>query len=491
MYPYLFEETFGRVFFLRSYVLLLLTAAVVVYLLIRGPGLQLYRAKLGHGGPAFGRADIRAAAALAVVALLVGARALYVALYWEPFAARPERILRFWEGGLAFHGGLAGALVAVAVFARMRRVPLLQLLDMALPFVAVGYAIGRVGCFLNGCCGGLPTQLPWGMRYPGPWPLRLHPTQLYSSVAGILMFVFLLPLYRRSRKVGSSTAAFLLCASSYRFLLEFVRVHRPADGGLSPFQINSIAVALLGLLILLWSSSEGTRAVQYRPFHRGSRRSRERPGLLVAGLVAGLFLATSTQPLPAEQAPPSKPPVQLHWGVPEGRTMGNFSGLQRSPQAEGLTLDGDTLSVTWRPGNSYIVPIFASSEHTLEGIRYFGYGIPEHLEIEWLDPWRRVWYPIAEIPPEMIRFDMHRNRSDTGPVSDTVAIDFGPPAGAEFHPEMSRFIWFRLTPTQAGEFTVRIFGYLMEHKSSASTENHGRPESASNVIELECLVQAE
>ncbi len=259
VYPYLFEDVFGRLFFLRSYLWLLIAAAVVAYLLISGPGLRAHRAKTIHSVPTLDRSAVRGAALAAVLGLLLGARVLYVALYWEQFAPDPGRVLRIWEGGLVFHGGLGGALLGTLVFARLRAVPVLELLDMALPCAALGYAIGRIGCFLNGCCGGLPTRLPWGVGYPGPWPTRFHPTQLYSAAAGVLMFIALVPLYRRSRKVGSATAAFLLCAGGYRFLLEFVRVHRPPGGGLSPYQFTSLAVLLAAALILLWRLAQRDR----------------------------------------------------------------------------------------------------------------------------------------------------------------------------------------------------------------------------------------
>ncbi|TVR88727.1 MAG: prolipoprotein diacylglyceryl transferase [Spirochaetaceae bacterium] len=488
MYPYLFEDSFGQVFLLRSYVLMLVLASVVAYRLISGQGFRLYQNKTAESGPAFGRPDIRAAAALAVLGLLVGARALYIALYWEPFAVRPERIVRFWEGGLVFHGGLAGALAAVILYTRVRRIAVLQLLDMALPFVAVGYAIGRVGCFLNGCCGGIPSRLPWAVSFPGPWAIPRHPTQLYSSLIAMLMFPVLLSVYRRSRRIGTSTAAFLIGAGVYRFLLEFVRVHRPAGGGLSPFQITSGAVALIGVVILLWRSSEGTRAEQYTTASRRSRNNRRLVSLLILLIMPTIFGIGRPHPLFAE------PPVQLQWGVPDGRSMGSFTGLERRPQAEELQHEGSTLTVRWKAGESYIVPIFASSDHTLEGIRYFGYGIPEHMEIEWLDPWRRVWYPLSEIPAELIHLEIFRSESPAESPG-TRAIDFGPPAGAEFHPEMSRFIWFRITPQQAAEFRIRVFGYHMEEGLPDINglpdieESNGRRDARSNVIELKGHVQ--
>ena len=484
MYPYLFEGTFGRVFFLRSYLWLLVSAAVVAYLLISGPGLRAYRSKTLQPAPTLDRRVIRGAALVAVLGLLLGARVMYVALYREQFAADPGRVLRFWEGGLVFHGGLGGALLGVFVFTRVRGASTLELLDMALPFVAVGYAVGRVGCFLNDCRGGLPTHLPWGVAYPGPWPTRFHPTQLYSSAAGILMFLALMPLYRRSRRAGSTTAAFLLCAGGYRFLLEFVRVHRPAGGGLSPYQWTSLVLLLAAVLILLRHFSHGDNSRVY------ARLPAHAHGFFpILAMVATLLLPIVPADLSAQQSAP----VRLQWGVPDHQAMSGFAGLERSPQAEALSRNGDHLSVRWKTGRSYIVPIFASSEHTLQGIRYYGYGIPQHVELEWLDPWNCVWYPLAEIPGQLIHLEVFR--SDEHQV---LAIDFGPPTGAEFHPAMSRFIWFRVTPRQAGEFTIGIFGYPMQvgspgerldlHRSPSRRSDRADavadPDAASNELRL-------
>lgn len=229
----------------------------------------------------------------------------------------------------------------------------------------------------------------------------------------------------------------------------------------------------------------------------------------VHGVLRVLFTAaTLLLPIaPACLSAQQTPPVRLQWGVPEHQALSEFAGLERTPQAEELSRDGDHLSVRWKTGRSYVVPIFASSEHTLEGIRYFGSGIPEHVELEWLDPWNRVWYRLSEIPNQLIHLEVFRSAEGHAPIADdrTVAIDFGPPTGAEFHPEMSRFIWFRVTPTQAGEFTIAIFGYPMQlgspgqwlqlHRTplrctggADGTDTGTDPEAASNELRLHAEV---
>ncbi len=229
----------------------------------------------------------------------------------------------------------------------------------------------------------------------------------------------------------------------------------------------------------------------------------------VHGFLRVLFMAaTLLLPIaPACLGAQQDPPVRLQWGVPGHQALSEFAGLERNPQAETHSLDGDHLSVRWKTGRSYIVPIFASSEHTLEGIRYFGYGIPEQVELEWLDPWNRVWYPLSEIPDQLIHLEVFRSAEGQAPADDgpTLAIDFGPPTGAEFHAEMSRFIWFRVTPTQSGEFAIAIFGYPMQlgspgqrlqlHQSPSKgtggadgTDAVADPEAASNELRLHAEV---
>ncbi len=211
------------------------------------------------GALAFTRRELGLAGATAVLCSILGARAASIAFEWELYAANPARIPRIWEGGLVFHGGLAGALLGVSVFARVKRIVLRDLLDMALPYLCIGYAIGRVGCFLNGCCAGRRSRLPWAVFLAdvmGTAPR--HPTQLYASLAALAMFVVLRTVSAGTRHTGMTTAAFLLVFGAYRFLIEFLRLHRPVDGGLSPFQWSSMLLMALGVAVFAHARRSGT-----------------------------------------------------------------------------------------------------------------------------------------------------------------------------------------------------------------------------------------
>jgi len=166
-------------------------------------------------------------------------------------------------------------------------------------------------------------------------------------------------------------------------------------------------------------------------------------------------------------------PVTMTWGIPEEVTA--FENLQREPQ--GLELeqpDKDTLQVTWKVGESYILPISATSGRELAAVRYQGSGIPDYLDLEWLDPRQELWFPIEDVPEERVKAIIEKD-------NDYLNVDFGPPEGADFDEDMTRLIWFRITPAGTGQFEFAIFGYQFEE---------GEPEEAriSNVLTLEAEV---
>ncbi|RQD73917.1 MAG: hypothetical protein D5R97_08595 [Candidatus Syntrophonatronum acetioxidans] len=143
--------------------------------------------------------------------------------------------------------------------------------------------------------------------------------------------------------------------------------------------------------------------------------------------------------------------LEMRWGIPQ--EFEAFEELERSPQGEEVELvSEDTMEVTWKTGESYILPLSATSDGELEGVRYYGHGIPASLQLEWLDPWEGEWYPLEEIPSDLIRADI---REEAG----TLSVFFGPPSGADFEEGMIRGIWFRVTPTREKEFNFFIYGY--------------------------------
>jgi len=165
-----------------------------------------------------------------IVAAIVGSRFLYVIGQWNEYRDNILEIFMVQRGGLVFLGGLILAVLVVVWHARRKGIPILKLLDALTPGTAIGYAITRIGCFLNGCCFGLPTDLPCGVVFP-PGSLahsyfpnqHIHPTQLYASASMLLAFFAFLLLYRRKRFDGQVFYWGLILYSVYRFLIEFIR----------------------------------------------------------------------------------------------------------------------------------------------------------------------------------------------------------------------------------------------------------------------------
>ena len=159
---------------------------------------------------------------------VVGARGMFVLLEWAFYAQNPHTVINVWEGGLSFHGGVLGAIIAGLIYARIKRFPFLLLADLCAAPLALGYSVARIGCFLNGCCQGGPTTLPWGVCFPanaaqGIPLVPVQPTQIYASLASLGIFVLLVHLRDRYPRRGYLIAAYLVIYSFVRFLLEYTR----------------------------------------------------------------------------------------------------------------------------------------------------------------------------------------------------------------------------------------------------------------------------
>jgi len=190
---------------------------------------------------------------------VVGARLLYVLLHLPEYASDPMSILYVWQGGLAFHGGVAAAIIAGYVFARARRISFPLLVDLSAPALALGYAFARIGCFLNGCCYGTESHLPWAVTFPsgteaGEGGFPRHPTQLYACAASLVIFLILAWLQPRVKVRGNVLLSYLLLYSIYRFTVEFFRRGASANvfGPLSPLTEAQTASIVIGLGALIW-----------------------------------------------------------------------------------------------------------------------------------------------------------------------------------------------------------------------------------------------
>jgi len=156
----------------------------------------------------------------------LGARILYVIQNWDGYVREPWRVLAFWEGGLVFYGGLITSFAAVWLFARRRGDNVLRIFDFLLPHVALVHAFGRLGCFLNGCCYGKFSELPWAVQFPET-PHPVHPTQLYEAGFNFLLFLFLTRRYQGKHGSGEIMALYFMFYAAARFVIEFWRADNP------------------------------------------------------------------------------------------------------------------------------------------------------------------------------------------------------------------------------------------------------------------------
>ncbi|MBW6467992.1 MAG: prolipoprotein diacylglyceryl transferase [Coriobacteriia bacterium] len=189
--------------------------------------------------------------------LVIGARVGYMLFYALPeLVSDPLSLFRVAEGGMSFHGGLAGILFAGYLLSRRISVPMLRLADLVAVGAPVGIFFGRVANFINGELWGRVTEVPWGMVFPGAGPLPRHPSQLYEALLeGVLLFVVMLVIARRRRPDGYVTGWLLMLYGIMRFLVEFVRepdAHLGAVlGPLSMGQLLTVPVFAAGAW-LLW-----------------------------------------------------------------------------------------------------------------------------------------------------------------------------------------------------------------------------------------------
>jgi phosphatidylglycerol:prolipoprotein diacylglycerol transferase len=195
--------------------------------------------------------------AVAVVAGIVGAKLWHVLDSPNEFREIGWRVL--WDSaGFAWFGGLTFGLAALVLQGWRARIGGLRVLDLASPAAAIGYGIGRIGCFLSGDgCYGIPTNLPWGMSFPNglePTLERVHPTPLYEFAAGLLIGWWLWVRGRKARPTGWILGEYLVLSGIARFMVEFIRRNPKILWGLSNAQLASAGSVLAGIALICWAA---------------------------------------------------------------------------------------------------------------------------------------------------------------------------------------------------------------------------------------------
>jgi phosphatidylglycerol:prolipoprotein diacylglycerol transferase len=194
-----------------------------------------------------------------VFGVILGGRLGYV-LFYKPlyYFEHPLEVLALWQGGMSFHGGFLGVLIALALFARRRHKRWLEVTDFVAPLMPLGLAAGRLGNFINGELWGRPATVPWAMVFPQVDAVPRHPSQLYElGLEGIALFVLLWLYARRRRPVGAVSGLFLIGYGSFRFLVEYAREPDNFLGvlalGWTMGQWLSVPMIVAGVGLMLWA----------------------------------------------------------------------------------------------------------------------------------------------------------------------------------------------------------------------------------------------
>ncbi|MDH5396171.1 MAG: prolipoprotein diacylglyceryl transferase [Gammaproteobacteria bacterium] len=189
--------------------------------------------------------------------VILGGRLGYILFYAFPaFLENPLIIFRVWEGGMSFHGGLLGVLLAMLLFNRKYKKGYFNILDFGAPLIPLGLGFGRLGNFINGELWGKPTDLPWGMVFPAADSLPRHPNPLYEAfLEGLVLFVLLWWFSAKPRAQKTTIALFFIGYGIFRFGVEFVRVPDAhigylAWGWLTMGQILTVPIILAGFALV-------------------------------------------------------------------------------------------------------------------------------------------------------------------------------------------------------------------------------------------------
>jgi phosphatidylglycerol---prolipoprotein diacylglyceryl transferase len=245
-------------FALRWYALAYITGILLGWIYARA----IIRSERLWSGPApMTVADFDDVVLWVTLGVILGGRLGYV-LFYNPahFAAHPAEIVQLWKGGMSFHGGFLGVVLAVILFARSRGIPILSLGDVTCVVYPIGHFLGRIANFINGELWGRPTDGPWAMVFPGGGPIPRHPSQLYeAALEGFLLFVILAWLMHRGafKRPGLIVGAFALLYGVFRCICEFFREPDPQLGflwgGTTMGMLLSVPLMIAGVGLIAYA----------------------------------------------------------------------------------------------------------------------------------------------------------------------------------------------------------------------------------------------
>lgn len=202
---------------------------------------------------------------------IIGSRAFYVVTHWEQYGANPLTVFSIWEGGLSMMGGVLLSLLVSYLYLKKKEVRFTLMADILAPSMALWVAITRIGCFLYGCCYGLPTDLPWGIQFPGysaagsHFHELIHPAQLYASAYGLLIFLALLAIEKRNPPTGVLFGTLMVMYATARFFVDFIRYYEPEQYlirnpvELTNNQVICIFLFIFGIVLIALSYKKKSR----------------------------------------------------------------------------------------------------------------------------------------------------------------------------------------------------------------------------------------
>ena len=213
-----------------------------------------------------------------VFGVILGGRMGYVLFYgFEQFLDNPLMILKIWQGGMSFHGGLLGVIAALALYAHRHQRRLIEVADFVAPGAPLALGLGRIGNFINAELPGRVTDVPWAMIYPGDVVGR-HPSSLYQmTLEGPVLFFLVYAVAIRRPRVAATSGAFLLLYGSFRWLTEFFRAPDPhmgfmAFGWMTQGQILCLPMVLLGLVLIAVPDLLGITTTEPAPDIKGRKK---------------------------------------------------------------------------------------------------------------------------------------------------------------------------------------------------------------------------
>jgi phosphatidylglycerol:prolipoprotein diacylglycerol transferase len=205
----------------------------------------------------FSKQDVEDLIFYCAMGVILGGRLGYTLFYnFSKFVADPSTIVRVWEGGMSFHGGFLGVVLAAILFARKKQINVIDLTDFGVPMIPLALFFGRIGNFINGELFGKPSDVPWAMVFPGGGSLARHPSQLYeAALEGLLLFIILWFATNQTRPRFFASGLFMLFYGLFRSFVEFFRLPDAhigyiAYGWVTKGQLLSVPMILLGLVFL-------------------------------------------------------------------------------------------------------------------------------------------------------------------------------------------------------------------------------------------------